>query len=72
MPTDPFERNDRRDRVARGISKGVNLGWTVGLALLGVVLIILGAKGVGGAFPIVLGLLSLLAAAYNFFRPFRV
>jgi len=72
MPIDPFERNDRQDKIARGISKGVNVLWSAGLAILGIVLIALGVGGVGGAFPIVLGVLSLLAAGYNLLRPFRL
>jgi len=72
MPTDPFERNDRQDRIARGISKSMNLANCIWLSLLGLVLLVLGAKGVGGVLPIVIGSLSLLAAAYRFVRPFRV
>jgi hypothetical protein len=72
MPTDPFERNDRQDKIARRISQGANIIWSVGLAGLGIVLIALGLGGVGGALPIVLGVLALLAAGYNLLRPFRL
>jgi len=72
MPIDPFERNDRQDKIARGISQGASTVWSAGLAILGVILVALGVEGVGGAFPIVLGVLSLVVAAYNLYRPFRL
>jgi hypothetical protein len=72
MPVDPFERNDRRDKMTRGISTGANVVWSGGLAIVGAILIILGAAGVGGAFPIFLGIIAVAVATYNLFRPFRL
>ncbi len=71
MPIDPFERNDRQDKIARGVAQGANLLWSAGLAILGIILVVAGIGGVGGVLAIVLGVLSILGAGYNLFRPFR-
>ena len=72
MTTDPFECNDRQDKVARSMAKGINVLWSMGLVAIGIVLIVLGANGTGGALPIVIGVLALACPAYNIFRPFRM
>ena len=71
-PSDPFARNDTQDKVAKGISVGVNLVWTIAAFVLGAVLLVLGITGGGGPAIIVVGVVSIAVGAYNLWRPFKL